>query len=99
MLLQQIKELSSKYAADSVAIRSHPHANPELSYQEFETSAFVQSKLKEMGIAFEVMATTGVLAVIHGKNPDSRIIALRADMDALPIQEENDVAYRSQKMV
>jgi len=97
MLLQQIKNLSAKYAADSVAIRSHLHANPELSYQEFETSTFVQSKLQEMGIAFEVMATTGVLAVIHGKNPDSRVIALRADMDALPIQEENEVAYRSQK--
>jgi amidohydrolase len=97
MLLQQIKDLSAKYAADAVAIRSHLHANPELSYQEFETSRFVQSKLQEMGISFEVMATTGVLAVIRGKNPDSRIIALRADMDALPIQEENEVTYRSQK--
>lgn len=95
MLLQKIKDLSAKYAADSVAIRSHLHANPELSYQEFKTSEFVQSKLKEMGISFEVMATTGVLAVIRGKNPDTRVIALRADMDALPIQEENEVAYRS----
>ena len=97
MLLQQIKNLAVKYAADSVAIRSHLHANPELSYQEFETSKFVQSKLHEMGISFEVMATTGVLAVIRGKNSDSRVIALRADMDALPIQEENEVIYRSQK--
>lgn len=95
MLQQQIKDLSKKYASEYVAIRSHLHAHPELSYQEFETSAFVQSKLKEMGIAFEVMATTGIAAVIHGKNPDSRVIALRADMDALPIQEENDVPYRS----
>ncbi len=97
MLLQQIKDLSSKYAADAVAIRSHLHANPELSYQEFETSRFVQSRLQEMGIAFEVMATTGVLGIIRGKNPDSRVIALRADMDALPIQEENETVYRSQK--
>lgn len=97
MLLQQIKDLSAEYAADAVAIRSHLHANPELSYQEFETSKFVQLKLQEMGIAFDVMATTGVLAVIRGKNPDSRVIALRADMDALPIQEENKAAYRSQK--
>lgn len=96
MLLQQIKDLSSKYAADSVAIRSHLHAHPELSYQEFETSKFVQLKLQEMGIAFEVMATTGVLAIIRGKNPETRVIALRADMDALPIQEENETAYRSQ---
>lgn len=97
MLLQQIKDLASKYAADTVAIRSHLHENPELSYQEFETSKFVQSKLQEIGIDFEVMATTGVLGIIRGKNPESRVIALRADMDALPIQEENDVSYRSQK--
>jgi hippurate hydrolase len=97
MLLQQIKDLASKYAADTVAIRSHLHANPELSYQEFETSKFVQSKLQEIGIEFEVMATTGVLGIIRGKNPESRVIALRADMDALPIQEENGVSYRSQK--
>ena len=97
MLLQQIKDLASKYAADTVAIRSHLHANPELSYQEFETSKFVQSKLQEIGIEFEVIATTGVQAIIRGKNPESRVIALRADMDALPIQEENDVRYRSQK--
>ena len=95
MLLEQIKELSSKFAADTVAIRSHLHANPELSYQEFETSKFVQSKLQEIGIEFEVMATTGVLGIIRGKNPESRVIALRADMDALPIQEENDRPYRS----
>lgn len=97
MLLQQIKNLASKYAADTVAIRSYLHANPELSYQEFETSKFVQSRLQEIGIEFEVMATTGVLGIIRGKNPDSRVIALRADMDALPIQEENEVPYRSQK--
>jgi amidohydrolase len=97
MLLQQIKDLSSKYATDAVAIRSHLHAHPELSYQEFETSKFIQARLQEMGIAFEVMATTGVLGMIRGKNPDSRVIALRADMDALPIQEENETAYRSQK--
>ena len=97
MLLQQIKDLASKYAADTVAIRSHLHANPELSYQEFETSKFVQSKPQEIGIEFEVIATTGVQAIIRGKNPESRVIALRADMDALPIQEENDVRYRSQK--
>lgn len=95
MLLQQIKDLSAKYAADAVAIRSHLHAHPELSYQEFETSAFVQSKLQEMGIAFEVMATTGIVAIIQGKNPGNRVIALRADMDALPIQEANNVPYKS----
>ncbi len=96
MLAQKIKTLAGKYAAESIAIRHHLHSHPELSYQEFETSKFVQSHLNSLGIPFEVMATTGVVGIIRGKNPDSRIIALRADMDALPIQENNEVAYKSQ---
>ena len=73
------------------------HANPELSYQEFETSKYVQAQLKAIGIPFTVIATTGVLGIIEGKNPSKRIIALRADMDALPIIEENKVDYISTK--
>ena len=95
MLLKKIKELASLYAPESIAIRHHLHANPELSYQEFNTSKFVQDKLSEIGIPFEIKATTGILGLIKGKNPDSRVIALRADMDALPIDEENDVPYKS----
>jgi hippurate hydrolase len=96
MLQQKIKELAKKYADEFISVRQHLHAHPELSYQEFETSKFVQLKLKSFGIPFEVKATTGVLGIIKGKNPESRVIALRADMDALPIQEENEVAYKSQ---
>jgi amidohydrolase len=95
MLQQQIKQLAQQYASEFIAVRSHLHAYPELSYQEFNTSAFIQDKLKEIGIEFTVMATTGVVGIIEGKNPGSRVIALRADMDALPIQEENDQPYRS----
>ncbi|MGB3006399.1 MAG: M20 family metallopeptidase [Chitinophagaceae bacterium] len=91
----KIKELAKKYAEEFILIRHHLHANPELSYQEFETSKFVQSKLTEFGIPFEVKATTGVVGLIKSKNPDSRVIALRADMDALPIKEENDIPYKS----
>ena len=76
-------------------VPDHLHEHPELSYQEFETSKFVQNKLNEFGIPFEVKATTGVVGLIKGKNPESRIIALRADMDALPIKEENDIPYKS----
>jgi amidohydrolase len=76
-------------------VRHHLHAHPELSYQEFETSKFVQQKLSEYDIPFEVKATTGVIGLIKGKNPDSRIIALRGDMDALPINEQNHVSYKS----
>jgi hippurate hydrolase len=95
MLNDRIQALARHYKNDFISIRQHLHAHPELSYQEFETAAFVQEKLKEYGIPFTVMATTGVVALIEGKNPSSRIIALRADMDALPIQEENEVAYKS----
>ncbi len=94
-MIQKIKELSKKWANDFIAIRHHLHAHPELSYQEFETSKFIQSKLEEFGIPFEVKATTGVVGLIKGKNPSSRVIALRADMDALPIKEENEVPYKS----
>lgn len=95
MLQSSIKKLAKQYLDEFIAVRQHLHANPELSYQEFETSKFVQSKLTAFGIPFEVKATTGVLGIIKGKNPGSRVIALRADMDALPIQEENELAYKS----
>jgi amidohydrolase len=97
MLLQKIKELARQSAPEFIGIRHHLHAHPELSYQEFETSKFVQGKLSEYNIPFEVKATTGVVGIIEGKNPQSRVVALRADMDALPITEENDVAYKSTK--
>ena len=95
MLIDKIKSLAKQYHEEFVGIRRHLHAHPELSYKEFETSKFIHSKLAEWKIPFEVIATTGVLGIIKGKNPDSRIIALRADMDALPIKEENNIEYRS----
>ncbi len=94
-MLQKIKSLAKQYAPEFIEVRHHLHAHPELSYQEFETSKFVQGKLKEFGIPFEIKATTGVIGLIEGKNPGKRIIALRADMDALPIKEENDIVYKS----
>jgi amidohydrolase len=97
MLQQKIKSLAQEYKQEFIDVRHHLHAHPELSYQEFETSAFVQRKLKELGISFTVMAGTGVVALIEGKNSSSRVIALRADMDALPIHEENNIPYRSTK--
>ncbi|TAF56739.1 MAG: amidohydrolase [Sphingobacteriia bacterium] len=96
MLKEKIAALAQSYAPDLLRIREHLHAHPELSYEEFETSAFVQAELQRLGIPFEVKATTGVVASISGKNPTARVMALRADMDALPIQEENKVAYASQ---
>src|SRR5215831_20176349 len=97
MLKEKIKSMAKEYAPEFINIRHHLHANPELSYQEFETSKFVQQKLSEFKIPFEVKATTGVVGLIKGKNASKKIIALRADMDALPIKEENNVEYRSKR--
>src|SRR6476659_2726246 len=95
MIKESIQKLANDYANEFIEIRHHLHAHPELSYKEFETSAFVQQKLKGWGIPFEVKATTGVVGLIKGKDPAKKVIALRADMDALPIKEENNVPYRS----
>ncbi len=95
MLQQKIKQLAAQYSGECIGIRKHLHSHPELSYKEFETSKFVQQKLTEIGLDFEVIATTGIVAIIKGNNPESRVIALRADMDALPISEENEVDYKS----
>ena len=94
-MLEKIKALAKQYAPEFIEVRHHLHAHPELSYQEFETSKFVQQKLNGYGIPFEIKATTGVIGLIKGKNPDKHVIALRADMDALPIKEENDIPYKS----
>ncbi len=96
MLKEKIQHLAKQYKDEFIAIRRHLHAHPELSYQEYNTSAFIQEKLKQQNIPFTIMATTGVVALIEGKNPGSRTVALRADMDALPISEQNQVLYKSQ---
>ena len=97
MLLEKIKSLAKQHQVENVSIRRHLHAHPELSYQEFETSKYVQAQLTAIGIPFTVIATTGVLGIIEGKNPSKRVVALRADMDALPIIEENKIDYISTK--
>jgi hippurate hydrolase len=94
-MIERIKALAREYAHDFVQIRHHLHAHPELSYQEFETSKFIQQKLNDYGIPFEVKATTGVVAHIQGATTSSRTVALRGDMDALPITEQNNVPYKS----
>jgi amidohydrolase len=94
-MIDKIKKLAKEYSEEFIAIRHHLHANPELSYQEFETSKFIQSKLSQFGIPYQIKATTGVVGLIKAKNPDIRVFAIRADMDALPITEENEVPYKS----
>ncbi len=97
MLQDKIKSLASAYKEEVISFRRHLHAHPELSFKEFETATFVANKLKEFGITeIESKATTGWSALIKGKNPEKRVVALRADMDALPIIEANEVPYKSQ---
>lgn len=94
-MLEKIKSLSEKYFSETQSYRHHIHSNPELSFQEFETSAYIQSQLKQLGIEFEVKADTGIVAHVYGKNAEKKVVALRADIDALPIQETNEVPYKS----
>jgi amidohydrolase len=98
MIKEQIQELSQKIFNDVVANRRHLHTNPELSFHEQKTSAFVAGKLEELGLTYEKMADTGLVALIKGDLPSDKVVALRADMDALPITEANDVPYKSQNV-
>lgn len=91
-----IKALAHKYSSTIISVRHHLHQNPELSFEEYKTQQFVLEQLKGMGITdVTPMANTGLVALIKGKNPESRTIALRGDMDALPIDEQNEVPYKS----
>ena len=96
MIKQQIQELAATIFDDVVANRRHLHSHPELSFEEVETSAFVARKLDELGLTYERMADNGLVSLIKGDKPSDRVVALRADMDALPITEANDVSYKSQ---
>ena len=81
---------------DPVAFRRHLHRNPELSFREEATAAFIGEQLTRAGIAHRRTAATGVLAAIEGRGDLRRAVVLRADIDALPIDERADVAWRSQ---
>jgi metal-dependent amidase/aminoacylase/carboxypeptidase family protein len=87
-MIEKFKVGAKNISKRLITIRRHIHSNPELSFQEFETVAFVKEQLLEMGILeIKPLANTGLVAIIEGKNPSKKVIALRADMDALPIVE------------
>jgi amidohydrolase len=91
-----IKQLAQKHSKQIVDIRHHLHQNPELSFEEYNTQKYVLQQLNNMGINdVTPIANTGLVALIKGNNPNSKTIALRGDMDALPIEEQNDVPYKS----
>jgi len=95
MIKEKIQQLSKNIFNDVVANRRHIHANPELSFNEHNTSAFVAKQLDALGIPYERMADTGLVALLKGNKPSDNVVALRADMDALPITEANEVPYKS----
>ncbi|MEM6842106.1 MAG: M20 family metallopeptidase [Bacteroidota bacterium] len=95
-LLSNIKSQARELTEEAVSYRRHLHQHPELSFQEHQTARFVAEALTSLGLSPQTgVADTGVTALIEGKNPSSRVVALRADIDALPIQEANDVPYKS----
>ncbi len=93
---ETIKHLAAQYFPEVRAIRRHLHQYPELSFEEIETGKYIAARLQEWGIPYEQgMAGNGVVGIIEGRNPEKGVVALRADMDALPIQEANEAPYRS----
>ncbi|MCS7018255.1 MAG: M20 family metallopeptidase [Cytophagales bacterium] len=94
-MLTQIQHLAQSIAEQVVAHRRHLHTYPELSFWEFQTAAYIAQELTHMGLAPQKMATTGVVALIEGRHPEKKTVALRADIDALPIKEMNEVPYKS----
>ncbi|HLF62431.1 MAG TPA: M20 family metallopeptidase [Saprospiraceae bacterium] len=97
MLRDTIHGLAKKHHQQIIAIRRHLHMHPELSFGEAQTARYVQDVLKRIGIPFTTgWAGYGIVGILECQNPDHAVIALRADMDALPIQELNEVSYKSQ---
>ena len=95
-LKKHIQQLAADISSDVIGYRRHIHANPELSFEEYNTSAYISQLLHSFGVKHETgIAGTGIVALIEGKNPSSKVIALRADMDALKKEEKNNVPYKS----
>lgn len=96
MIIQEVKKLAKALFPEIIQIRRHLHQYPELSFQEVETGKFIAKQLDKFGITYQHgIAENGVVGLIEGKNPRKKIIALRGDIDALPIKEANQVAYKS----
>lgn len=92
----KIGEFKEKYQSQLIAWRRHLHAHPELSWQEYETTKYIIQALKDIGIIeIQTPLDTGVVAIVHGQGDQSNCVALRADIDALPITEETSCEYMS----
>ncbi len=96
-LQRRITDAARAQAAQTVAHRRHLHRNPELSFEEYETQAYLEQQLTDLGVPVRQVAGTGLIAEITGEGGSGNVVALRADIDALPIQEANETSYRSQR--
>ena len=94
-MINKIKSLAKELKADIIDVRRHLHQFPGLSFEEYESAQYIHALLDSWNIEHEFVTETGVVARIEGRNPGKRTIALRADIDALPIQEKNDCQYKS----
>lgn len=95
-MLSQIKDLAVALAPRLIEIRRHLHSHPELSGQEYQTAAYVSGVLSSCGLRVqELVGKTGVVAELAGSGEDSRLLAIRTDMDALPIQERTGLDFAS----
>ena len=95
-MINKIKQLTESAFDEIVEIRRYIHKNPELSFKEHKTSAYIKSVLTSWGVSFtEDIADTGIVVLLEGNNPSSKTLALRADFDALPITEESEIDYCS----
>lgn len=98
-MIDNIKQLAHQYFDEVVSFRRHLHQHPELSFQEFKTSEYVCAVLDKYHITYtKGIVKTGIVAIIEGKNPTKKTILLRADLDALPIEEQNNIDYKSQNI-
>lgn len=93
---QRITAAAKALYPEIKGIRRHLHQHPELSFEEFNTASFIEKQIALMGLQSTRMAGTGVVCLLEGKNPSKKTLALRADIDALPILEKNNCDYRSQ---
>ena len=94
-MINKIKSLVKEIVGEVIEIRRRIHENPELSFEEYETASMIHALLDSWNIEHEFVTETGIVAIIKGKNPGKRTVALRADIDALPIQEKNECSYKS----
>ena len=95
LLKDKILELTEKYVPYMIQTRRYLHQHPEVSFKEFETTKFIKKELTAIGIPYESPLETGCIGILEGGISSNRVIALRADIDALPMTETTNLEYSS----